>query len=337
MTNATKTLALLFAATVALAALTSWGGDGTSSAAFQGRLLAVDTSAVQAVRIERSDGPTVRLRRSDTTWVVAPADTTATYPAAPQAVNQLLTTLPSLQVSAVATRQPDNHPRYGVDSTGTQITLLGSGDEPLGTLIVGRTRIRRSQSQGRTQNPMQRMQRRRGGTPITYVRTPDRPDVYSVEQGLRSLTRRGVEEWRDRRLWAVDRTTIQRIDFTFPGDTSFTMQRAAPSDTASAVGPSTWVSRGDTLSSGEVSSTLRTLASPQADGFVEGTRPDDLGEPRYRIRLHLKDGSQRTLRLYPPTDGAYRGVAGGFDYVVRLQTSTWDEVLRGRSAFLSDT
>jgi len=334
MTNATKTLALLFAGTVALAAVTSLGGDGPSSAAFQGRLLGVDTSAVQAVRIERSDGPAVRLQRSDAGWAVAPADTSATYPAAPRAVSQLLTTLPALQVSAVATRQPDNHPRYGVDSTGTRITLLGSGDDPLGALIVGRTRIRRPQSQGRAQNPMQRMQRRRGGTPITYVRVPDRPDVYSVEQGLRSVTRRGIEEWRDRRLWAVDRTAIQRVDFTFPGDSSFTMQRAAPDDTASAVGPSTWVSRGDTLSGGEASSRLRILASPQADGFAEGTTPEALGDPRYRIRLHLRDGSRRTLRLYPPFDGAYRATADGFGYVARLSAATWDEVLRGRSALL---
>jgi hypothetical protein len=334
MTNATKTLALLFAATVALAAVSAWGGGGTSSAAFQERLLPVDTSAVQSIRIERSGGPTVRLRRADTTWVVAPTDTAATYPADTRAVNQLFATLPSLQVRAVATRQPDNHPRYGVDSTGTQVTLLGAGGETLGALIVGRTRVRRPQSQGRAQNPMQRMRRRRGGTPITYVRSPDRPDVYSVERSLRSVTTRGVEDWRDRRLWAVDRTTIQRVDFAFPGDSSFTMRRAAPDDTANAVGPSTWVSRGDTLSGSEVSSTLRTLASPEADGFVEGTPPDALGAPRYRIRLHLRDGSRRTLRLYAPVDGAYRAVAEGFGYVVRLNTTTWNEVLRGRSALL---
>ena len=336
MTNATKTLTLLFAATVALAAVTAWGGGGASSAAFQERLLPVDTSAVQAIRIERSGGPAVRLRRADTTWVVAPTDTAATYPADVGAVNQLFAILPSLQVSAVATRQPDNHPRYGVDSTGTRITLLGSGDQPLAALIVGRTRMRRPQSQGRAQNPMKRMQRRRG-TPITYVRTPDRPDVYSVEQSLGSITRRGVDEWRDRQLWAVNRANIQRIDVNLPGDSSFPMQRAAPGDTASAVGPWTWVSRGDTLSSSTVSSVLRTLSSPQADGFVTGTTPDALGEPQYRVRLHLRDGSRRTLRLYPPTDGAYRGVASGFEYVVRLQASTWDEVLRDRSAYLPDS
>ena len=336
MTNATKTLALLFAGTVALAVVTSWSGSGPSSAAFQEQLLAVDTSAVQAIRIERSDGPPVRLQRTDTTWVVAPTDTAATYPADGRAVTQLFDTLPSLQVSAVATRQPDNHPRYGVDSTGTRVTMLGTGNEPLGSLIVGRTRIQRPQSQGRSQNPMQRMRRRRGGTPITYVRAPDRPDVYAVEQSLRTVANRSVEDWREKRIWAVDRSDVQRIDFTVPGDSSFTMQRAAPDDTASAVGPSTWVSRGDTLSSSAASSVLRTLSSPQADGFVIGTTPDALGEPRYQIRLHLRDGSRRTLRLYPPSDGAYRGVASGFEYVVRLQTSTWDEVLRGRSALLPD-
>jgi len=334
MTNATKTLAILFAVTVALAAVTSWSWSGTSSAAFQERLLAVDTSAVQTIRIDRADGPPVRLRRSDAGWAVAPADTSATYPANPQAVDRLFSSLPALEVSAVATRQPDNHPRYGVDSTGTRITMLGSGGETLGSLIVGRTRMRRSQSQGRPQNPMQRM-RRRGGTPLTYVRAADRPDVYSVEQSLRSLTERGVEAWRDRRLWAVDRSNIQRIDFRFPGDSSFTMRRPAAGDTTSPVGPATWVSAGDTLATSETTPLLRTLASPEADGFETGTAPDQLGTPRYRVRLHLSDGSQRTLRLYPPSGGAYRGTADGFDYVARLQAREWDNVLRGRSALRS--
>lgn len=335
MTNATKTLALIFAGALALALATSWNWSSSSSAAFQQALLGVDTSAVQAVQIGRPNESTVRLERSDTGWSVAPSDTSVTYPADAQAVSQLLSTLPSLQVNAVATRQPDKHPRYGVDSTGTRISLLGTGNESMGTLIVGRTRVRQPQSQG-NQDPMQQMQQRRG-TPITYVRSPDRPDVYSVERSLGSLTSRSVEDWRDKQLWAVDRSQIQRIDFTFPGDSSFTMQRAAPNDTASAVGPATWVSAGDTLSNSATSPLLRRLSSPQADGFAESMAPEDLSDPLYSVSLRLSDGSQRTLALSPASSGnAYLATADGFDYVARLQKNDWDRsVLQGRSALLS--
>ena len=335
MTNATKTLALVFAGSVALALAASWNWSGTSSAAFQSNLLAVDTSAVRAIRIERSAGPSVQLERSDDGWTVAPSDTSATYPASTQAINDLLRSLPNLEVGAVTTRQVDKHPRYGVDSTGTRIAMLGADGAPLGKLIVGRTRMRQPQRQGRAQNPMQRMRRRRG-TPVTYVRSPDRPDVYSVEQSFRPVTRRGVEDWRDKQLWAVDRAQVRHIDLRYPADSSFTLRRAAPSDTAGAAAPDTWLSAGDTLQTAEVSSMLRTLSAPTADGFVEGTTPDSFGDALYTIRLQTADGSRRPLRLRPgPGEQHYLATADGFPYVVELRKRPWDDnVLRGRSALL---
>lgn len=338
MTNATKTLAIIFAGTVVLALASTWGWGDSSSAAFENELLSVDTSAVQAVQIEKSNGPPIRLERTESGWSVIPPDTSATYPASTKAVNELFTALPSLEVSAVATRQTENHPRYGVDSTGTAITMLGSGDEPLGQLIVGRTRIRRPQSRGQGQNPMQRMRRRRGGTPITYVRNPDRPDVYSVERALQSVTGRELNDWRDKRIWTVDQSKIQRIDFTLPGDSSFTMKRTAQDDTASTGGSSTWISAGDTLSNSETSPILRTLATLEADGFATGRSPDAVGPPVYSVRIHLSDGSQQTLELRPDASGeVYLGTTDGFPYVARLKKDTWDRtVLQGRSALLEN-
>jgi len=336
MTNATKTLAIIFAGTLALALATSWSWSTTSSAAFQKDLLAVDTSAVQAIRIEHSDRPTVRLERSGGSWSVAPADTSVTYPASAQSVDQLLGTLPTLQVSAVATRQPDKHPRYGVDSTGTFVTMLGADNDQLGQLLVGRTQIQRSQSGGQRRTPMRRQRR---GTPITYVRPPDRPDVYSVEQSLRSLANRSVEDWRDKQIWALDRSQIQRVDFRYPADSSFTARRVSSGDTATT--SNAWVSAGDTLSRSEVSSMLRLASSPEADGFVEDTSPKDLGDAPYEIRLHLsgrRSGTRRSLQLRPNLSGKhYIATATGYPYVVQLRADSWDQsVLQGRSAYLKN-
>jgi len=334
MTNATQTLAVIFAGTLALALATSWNWSTTSSAAFQQELLGVDTSAVQAIEIERSDRPPVRLERSGDGWSVVPPDTSVIYPANAQSVTQLLGTLPSLQVGAVATRQSDKHPQYGVDSTGTTITMLGDDDQELGQLIVGRTRIRRPQSGGQRRNPMQR--RRRRGTPITYVRTPDRPDVYSIEQSLRSITGRSIENWRDKTIWAVNRSQIQRIDFQYPADSSFTVERVSQSDTSAA--PDAWVSAGDTLSQSKTSSLLRTLASLRADGFAENMTKEDLGEAPYTIGIELTDGSRRTVQLHPDSARQhYVATASAYPYVVEFRKRSWDRsVLQGRSAFLEN-
>ncbi|PQJ34253.1 hypothetical protein BSZ35_06265 [Salinibacter sp. 10B] len=335
MTNATKTLSIVFVGTLLLALGVSWRGSDTSSEAFQGQLLPVDTSVVQAVRIERANEPSVRLEQGDGGWSVVPSDTSVAFPANEEAVRRLLSSLPGLQVDAVVTRQSSKHPRYGVDSTGTAITMLGSGDETLGQLIVGRTRIRRPQSRNQGRSRMRQMRRRRG-TPITYVRSPNRTDVYSIEQSLQSITSRSVEDWRDKVIWNVDRADIQRVDFTFPGDSSFTMRRPSNSDTSSAVGPSTWVAGGDTLASRKATFALRTLSTLEANSFASGVAPNEVGPARHTIRLHLSDGTQRTLQLRPaPSGDAYRATAEGYNYVARLQRDTWDSrVLRQRAAYL---
>lgn len=327
MTNATRTLAIIFGASVLLAVVVRWGGGSTSSAAFQTELLAVDTAQVRSVQIERMDGPSLRLDRSSGNWSVAPSDTSATYPASAGTIKNVLGTLRSMEVSAVATRQTSKHARYGVDSTGTRVTMLGADDEPLGELIVGRTQMKQPPSSGQ-QNPMRR--RRQRGTPITYVRSPDNPDVYSVEQALGPLVNQNVEAWRDKELWAVGQSQINKVEFDYPADSSFTMRRVA--DSAS----SAWLSQGDTLSTSEVSSLLRMISTPTADGFVEGTTPDDLSNPLYTIRLQIGDAT-RTLRFYSPgDDNTYHATASGYPYVAEMRASRWDRsVLLSRSALLS--
>jgi hypothetical protein len=330
MTNATKTLSIVFVGTLALSLAASWRWE-PASAAFEEELLAVDTSAVQAVRIASPERPTVRLERADAGWTVAPADTTAAYPASTRAVNRLLSTLPSLQVGAVATRQPRKHPRYGVDSTGTTVTMLGTEDAPLGRLIVGRTQFRTSQAGRQRRSPLQR--RRRGGTPITYVRPPEQPDVYSVEHSLRTVSGRSVDDWRDKSIWAVSRADVQRIDFRYPADSAFTVRRVAPADSAAA--QRAWVSAGDTLSQSEVSPALRMLTAPRASAFANSLSPNDLGAPLYTLRLHLSSGARRTLRLFRAPGSFYRATADGYPYVAEVRRGRWDRsVLRGRSAFL---
>lgn len=341
MTNATKTLALFFVGTLAMAVATAWSGGGSSSAAFQDKLLAVDSSAVEAVRIERPKG-SVRLVRSGDGWNVRSGSQSPAYRAQDQTIERLLSEMPALQVNAVATRQTDKHPRYGVDSTGTTVTMLDANDEPLGSLLIGRTEFRSNdQSQQQTPGPMQQMRQNRG-TQVTYVRTPDKPDVYSVEKSLASLVNRNVEDWRDKSIWGVAQSKIQRVDLTMSGDStaaanrSYTLQRTAASDTSSA--SSTWTSNGDTLSTDAVSSLLRIVSSPRANSFANDKSPDNLSNPRYTVRLQLADGTERTLTLYPDSadDETYLATATDYPYVARVLKSRWDDsVFKSRSSLLS--
>jgi hypothetical protein len=106
-----------------------------------------------------------------------------------------------------------------------------------------------------------------------------------------------VEDWRDKQIWGLARSDIQRIDLQYPADSSYTLRRVTSSDTAST--RDAWVSAGDTLSQSAVSSMLRVLSSTQVDGFAETTSPEAFGEAVYTIRFRLSDGTQRSLRLQP--------------------------------------
>ncbi len=340
MTNATKTLALFFVATLALAGATSWTGGNASSAAFQNELLAVDSSAVHAVRIERANR-SVRLEKSEDGWTVRPEDGSTAYTAQTQSVERLLSTLPGLKVNAVATRQSDKHPRYEVDSTGTTVTLLNDSDEPVGSLIVGRTEFRSDdQSQQQKPGPMQQMRQNRG-TQITYVRDPNRDDVYSVEKSLSSLVNRNVENWRDKSIWRVDKSKIQSVEVTMAGDSaaadqSYTLQRTNASNGNG--GSDTWVSASDTLATDAVSGMLRIVSTPRANSFANDKSPEDLSDPHSTVRIKLADGSERTLRLYPDpsADNTYLAAASEYPYVAHVLKSRWDDsVLQSRSALLS--
>ena len=149
------------------------------------------------------------------------------------------------------------------------------------------------------------------------------------------MTSRSVEDWREKQMWGLARSDIQRIDFQYPADSSYTLRRVTSSDTAST--RDAWVSAGDTLSQSAVSSMLRVLSSPQADGFAETTSPEAFREAVYAIRFRLSDGTQRSLRLRPASnDRQYLAVADDFPYVAELQKDRWDRsVLKGRAALLS--
>lgn len=310
MTNATKTLLVLFGGLLAVTVLVRWTQSPSASEAFQGPLLTVDSTSVAGLSVRtRAPAPALQVTRRDTGWTVQPPNTSATYAADVSTVENAISALLSLQPEAVVTRQEEKHARYGVDSTGTQVVVQNDTGESLRTVIVGRSQPGR----------------RRSG-PTTYVRIEGRPDVYAVSQFLSASVPTSASQWRDKQVWRLDRTRITQVDFEYPADSSFTIRRAA--------GGTDWVSRGDTLASGSVSSLLRPLSSLDAGGFAEGRTPQQL-TPRYTLRLHLEDGTTRTVRLQPGESGSYLAAASGYPYVFTVSKNRWDRsVLQRREDLL---
>lgn len=312
MTNATKTLAAILVVLSLLTAAVKWSSGPEASEAFRSTLVSVDTSHVDRLVIEQPERPTLTLEKSNRQWNVS-GTSSEKYPADGSAVGLAISRLNNLNVTAVATREPEKFTRYRVDSTGIKVSLY-SGEELLNSILVG------APQSGGQKRPLN-----------NYVRLSHEDAVYAVEGLLQSVFTKELDYWRKKMVWKADQSNISQISFSYPADSSFTIEKTEGDD---------WVSGSDTLSYSAVSPILGKLSTLRVSGFADSLASDDFGMGEYILRVALSGGEQHELRLKESeTDtSVYLGTHPGFPYVFSLEKDLWDEqVLKPRSELLQDT
>lgn len=311
MTNATKSLAVVFIVLLVVTVAMKWSSGPEASQAFRSELVSVDTAAVKKMVINHPLNPTVTLKKDNGGWNVT-GQKPEIYPADARSVENAISRLNNLSVNSVATRQPDKYTRYKVDSTGIKVSLY-DGEEQLQSIYVG---------------GMQRAGRR---SINNYVRLADENAVYVVEGFLKSTFSKGINDWRDKQIWDLEQSNISRVNFLYPADSSFTIRKVKGKQ---------WVSAGDTLSQTSVSTTLSRLANFRASGFADSLSVDDFGKEKYAVQLELTGGERRRFRLResPADTTIYLGITERYPYVFTLRKSTWDDyVLKSREELLRNT
>lgn len=309
MTNATRTLLYIFLGMLVLTGMVTWMGGGTASEALRGNPVQISTEQVNRLVIASPlDDRTVILRREEGEWSVTDEAGEDSFEADSAAVAEAVGQLSELSVVSVATRDTAKFTRYRVDSTGTRVELYRD-NERLAGFYLG--------SSGD------------GTAGSRYLRNDGEQTVYAVE-GFAASYDRTVDDWRERTVWELDREAISRIDFIYPADSSYSIERAESGD---------WISSGDTLLSAPVSGVISGLASLEAEGFVDSLTVDDFGEERYAVQVRMEEGSQRTLRLRLPSEEAteFHSAAGGYPYLFTLNRNTFlREVLRARPELVGE-
>ena len=152
-------------------------------------------STLTAIRLSHP-GATVELRRVDGAWVVNG------FKSDSGAVVRFFQTLGETEVDALAAGNPLNHARMGVDAD-TAATLEFEAGGSTRRLLVG-------------------LDGPRGGT--IYARIPDEDAVYLLESGLRTYVYRGLDDWRNRKMLAIDTARVRRITVERDAD-SFALVR----------------------------------------------------------------------------------------------------------------
>lgn len=312
MTNATQTLAVIFVVISVLTAAVKWSSGPEASQAFRSKLVSVDTSRVNKLVIKQPANPPLTLQKSGQQWQVSGASSEQ-YPADASRVRRAIDRLNSLDVTAVATRNPEKFTRYRVDSTGIHVSLY-DGENILNSVFVGA--------------PQQEGQR----TLNNYVRLENEDAVYAVEGYLRSTFTKALNEWRDKEVWDVEQSKISRVEFGYPADSSFAIEKTTSNGRD-------WVAGSDTLSYSSVSSVLSRLASLEASGFADSLAKENFGAEKYNLRIALADGAKYHLRLKESSADSmvYLGTTPDFSYVFTLQKDTWDDyVLKPRTELLKN-
>jgi hypothetical protein len=181
-----------------VASVVSRAGDGAIGAGqdvaafFDG----LDAASVNSVRIERP-GDTIELVAEGGAWRVNGLRSDS------GSVVRFFETLTGAAVGDLAATNPANHERMGVsaDSARTLELIVG---ESTRTLLFGKEGPR---------------------VATIYARLPDQDDVYVVEGGLWAHLTRQLDDWRNRRMLAIDTSRVARIAVNRDGD-AFTLIRA---------------------------------------------------------------------------------------------------------------
>jgi hypothetical protein len=118
--------------------------------------------------------------------------------------------LVNLVPERVAATRPGAWNNYEVgDSTGLLVRVMGEKKELLG-LIIGKFSY---------QQPVQ--PNARTGKLTTYIRRTDQEEVYAIDGFLRATFTMDIKSLRNKQLIPVGKHDIKRLDFYYPGDSSF--------------------------------------------------------------------------------------------------------------------
>ncbi|TRX70372.1 DUF4340 domain-containing protein [Carboxylicivirga sp. M1479] len=209
------------------------------------------------VKPKMLNGKSIELKKNNEDWRVVSDG--KSYNGDAVTIEQLINQLNGLKPIRLASQTKDGWDKFELtDSLSTEVQFMGAKGE-LAKIYIGKF----SYSQPKTnpmmqQNPYMRPQ----GTMTSYVRYNDEKEVYAVEGFLGSSANRNVDAFRDKTLLKTNKTNINKIEFSYPADSSFTMVK----------NEGVWMSNGIQLDSASVANYLSGITSLKGNSFTGGNR-----------------------------------------------------------------
>lgn len=242
-------------------------GDGGLADALDG----IDRAEATLAEIA---GPsdTVRLAREGDAWTVNG------FTADSAAVERFLRALDETEATSVASTNPDNHARLGVDADSAWTLSIGDGP----AILLGKPGARYR---------------------TAFARMPD-SDVTSLLTGdLRSAAARPLSDWRDKTVLRADTALIAAVRVTRDGATT-TYER----------GDSVWTAAGREVEDATIRGILQELAHLRASGFApsDSEMPE---RPDRAVRVFDAEGAEIASLSLVEGDGDFHVATPASPYV----------------------
>ncbi|HVH67653.1 MAG TPA: DUF4340 domain-containing protein [Gemmatimonadales bacterium] len=271
-----------------------WGGSellshGSDSVTGTVVLPALTAADVDTVRFVKGTDSILLVKRPPAEWTVNG------HRVGGDGVSELLEALRDSVRPEIVAQDTSSFSRLGVDSAAARWLWVHGGTKGSVTLIVG-TRGRDYQS--------------------TYIRRPGDPHVYLWRGRLAALADRSVDDWRDKRIAALQPDSITVIDVVRRKD-RYTLERTGK----------TWKLKGAAADSAAVGRLLDHLKMPMAAGFAT---PKDLDATKARAARQLVVRGAHGVQLslaFDSTVNAFlvRHVAGvGGEGTTIYRMNFWD-------------
>ena len=260
------------------------------------------TGGLSFPALAQSDVDTISVVKGTDSIVVAKSATGWTANgrrAAPDAVNDFFLALRDSGAPELVAQDSSSFGRLNVDSATGRWLRISSAGKPLLRLIVGA---------------------RGSEYASAYVRRPGDRHVYLWRGRLASLADRAVDDWRDKRIAAIEPDSVALIAVE-RGKDRYTLQRAGK----------TWKLQGAPADSGAVARLLEKYRTVTAAGFASPAQADSARalRPARRLSVRSARGTTLVVLVFDSIPGAFwvrrtSGVAGGGEAGALYRMNAWD-------------
>ncbi|HXW60353.1 MAG TPA: DUF4340 domain-containing protein, partial [Myxococcota bacterium] len=216
-------------------------------------------------------------------------------------VRELLTAAGKIESAFYVTEDPEKQAELNVSGEKATTVTLEADKKPVWSLILGKSNADSSR----------------------YARLPDNNNIYAVRGSFYSITRNGLNDWREKNFWQTSEPDVVSLSVDRPSKSSFTLLKDEQgnwkiSEATPALASSF---RPDTVA---LASFVRSILNQRAAGYVDQKK--ELAAPLVIIEAKTKEGKAEVLEVFAGDDNYYWAKKKDGEQIYELNKSNFDRI-----------